>query len=192
MTSPHRFAHCFVSASIPECYGVRLPAWIRRVRECCSTTARFHTTIWYWRLGLLTATLARISGKPFAPGLKRIEDATAIRGRLLSAFERAEATEDAEERQALLTFLIVGGGPTGVELAGAIAELARFGMEKDFRRFDPASARIILVQSGPRVLPAFDENLAAIAQRSLQRLGVEVLVGSRVEHIDALGVYSRG
>jgi NADH dehydrogenase/putative oxidoreductase len=130
--------------------------------------------------------------QPFAPGLKRIEDATVIRSRLLSAFERAEATDDPEERQALLTFLIVGGGPTGVELAGAIAELARFGMEKDFRRFDPASARVILVQSGPRVLPAFDEKLAATAQRSLRRLGVEVLVGSRVDSIDALGVSVAG
>jgi putative oxidoreductase len=126
--------------------------------------------------------------QPYAPGLKRIEDATAIRGRLLRAFERAEATDDAQERRALLTFLIVGAGPTGVELAGAIAELARFGMEKEFRRFDPASARVILVQSGPRVLPAFDERLAAIAQRSLERMGVEVLVGSRVDQIDAAGV----
>jgi NADH dehydrogenase/putative oxidoreductase len=124
----------------------------------------------------------------YAPGLKRIEDATAIRRRLLTAFERAEATDDAEERRALLTFLIVGAGPTGVELAGAIAELARFGMEKDFRRFDPANARIVLVQSAPRILPAFDERLAVIAQRSLQRLGVEVLVGSRVDKIDAAGV----
>ena len=130
--------------------------------------------------------------QPYAPGLKRIEDATAIRGRLLTAFERAEATDNAEERQALLTFLIVGGGPTGVELAGAIAELARYGMEKDFRQFDPATARILLVQSGPRVLPAFGEHLAAIAQRSLQRLGVEVLVASRVEHIDASGVTVAG
>jgi putative oxidoreductase len=130
--------------------------------------------------------------QPYAPGLKRIEDATAIRGRLLRAFERAEATEDPEERRALLTFLIVGAGPTGVELAGAIAELARFGMEKEFRRFDPASARVILVQSGPRVLPAFDERLAAVAQRSLERMGVEVLVGSRVDQIDAAGVSVAG
>jgi putative oxidoreductase len=124
----------------------------------------------------------------YAPGLKRIEDATAIRGRLLRAFERAEATEDDVERRALLTFLIVGAGPTGVELAGAIIELARFGMEKEFRRFDPASARVILVQSGPRVLPAFDERLSAVAQRSLERMGVEVLLSSRVDHIDATGV----
>ena len=130
--------------------------------------------------------------QPYAPGLKRIEDATAIRRRLLLAFEQAEASEDAEERRRLLTFLIVGGGPTGVELAGAIAELARFGLEKEFRRFDPASARIVLVQSAPRVLPTFDERLSAIAQRSLQRLGVEVLTGSRVEEIDALGVVVSG
>jgi len=130
--------------------------------------------------------------RPFAPGLKRIEDATEIRRRLLTAFEQAEVSDDPEERRSLLTFLIVGGGPTGVELAGAIAELARFGMEKEFRRFDPASARVILVQSAPRVLPTFDEKLAAIAQRSLEKLRVEVLVGSRVDHIDAEGVSVSG
>jgi NADH dehydrogenase/putative oxidoreductase len=130
--------------------------------------------------------------QPFAPGLKRIEDATAIRRRLLLAFERAEAAEDEAERRRLLTFLIVGGGPTGVELAGAIAELARFGMDKEFRRFDPASARVVLVQSAPRVLPTFDERLSAVAQRSLERLGVEVLLGSRVEDIDAQGVLVSG
>lgn len=124
----------------------------------------------------------------YAPGLKRIEDATAIRGRLLRAFEHAEATQDDDERRALLTFLIVGAGPTGVELAGAIVELARFGMEKEFRRFDPASARVILVQAGPRVLPAFDEQLSAVAHRSLERMGVEVLLNSRVDRIDGLGV----
>ncbi len=130
--------------------------------------------------------------QPFAPGLKRIEDATAIRRRLLLAFERAEATEDDQDRRRLLTFLIVGGGPTGVELAGAIAELARFGMEKEFRRFDPASARVVLVQSATRLLPTFDEKLSAIARRSLERLGVEVLLGSRVEDIDAQGVVVSG
>ena len=124
----------------------------------------------------------------FAPGLKRVEDATEIRRRLLTAFEKAEATDDDAERRALLTFLIVGGGPTGVELAGAIAELARYGMEKEFRRFDPASTRVVLVQSGPRVLPSFPERLSTIAQCSLESLGVEVLVGSRVEQIDVDGV----
>jgi NADH dehydrogenase/putative oxidoreductase len=125
---------------------------------------------------------------PYAPGLKRIEDALEIRRRILTAFEQAEAAEDDVQRASLLTFLIVGGGPTGVELAGAVAELARFGMDKEFRSFDPAQARVILVQSAPRLLPAFPESLAAIAHRSLEMLGVEVLLGSRVEGIDADGV----
>ena len=129
---------------------------------------------------------------PFAPGLKRIEDATEIRRRILTAFERAEATDDAQELEALLTFLIVGGGPTGVELAGAIAELARFGMDKEFRTFDPTKARVILVQSAPRLLPAFPEALAGHAQRALEKLGVEVLLGSRVENIDSAGVTVSG
>jgi putative oxidoreductase len=127
-----------------------------------------------------------------APGLKRLEDATEIRRRLLTAFENAELAEDESEREALLTFLVVGGGPTGVELAGAIAELARLGMDKDFRRFDPAKARIILVQSANRILPMFPAALSAIAQRSLEKLGVEVRTDSRVEAIDATGVRMGG
>jgi NADH dehydrogenase FAD-containing subunit/uncharacterized membrane protein YphA (DoxX/SURF4 family) len=129
---------------------------------------------------------------PYAPGLKRIEDATRVRSRILAAFERAEAAEDEQERLSLLTFLVVGGGPTGVELAGAIAELARFGMEKEFRHFDPAQARVILVQAGSRVLPTFPERLSVITRRSLEKLGVEVLVDSRVEQIDELGVTISG
>jgi NADH dehydrogenase/putative oxidoreductase len=124
--------------------------------------------------------------------LKRVEDALEIRRRILTAFERAEAATDATERSALLTFLIVGGGPTGVELAGAIAELARHGMDKEFRTFDPADARVVLVQSAPRLLPAFPESLSAIAQRSLEAIGVEVSLGSRVEAIDAQGVAVSG
>ncbi len=130
--------------------------------------------------------------EPHAPGLKRVEDATEVRRRVLLAFERAESTDDELERRHQLTFLIVGGGPTGVELAGAIAELARWGMEKDFRRFDPAAARIVLVQSGPRILPTFDESLSAKAQRALAALGVEVRVNSRVEKIDSAGVFVNG
>jgi NADH dehydrogenase/putative oxidoreductase len=123
-----------------------------------------------------------------APGLKKIDDATAIRGRMLVAFELAEACEDETERAALLTFVIVGAGPTGVELSGAIAELARQGMEKDFRRFDPASTRVILVQAGPRVLPSFPESLSARAQRSLEKLGIEVRLNGRVNVVDEAGV----
>lgn len=138
--------------------------------------------------GAAHSYFGRDEWEPYAPGLKTVEDATEIRRRVLLAFEKAEATEDETERRALLTFLIVGAGPTGVELAGAIAELARLGMEKDFRRFDPAQARILLVQSGPRILPTFPETLSATAKRSLEKLGVEVLLDSKVERIDDAGV----
>jgi NADH dehydrogenase/putative oxidoreductase len=123
-----------------------------------------------------------------APGLKYVEDALDVRRKILTSFERAEESIDQPEKAALLTFLIVGGGPTGVELAGAIAELARFGLNQDFRTFDPAHARIILVQAGPRLLPSFPERLSRIAQRELERLGVEVRLESRVNHIDDRGV----
>jgi NADH dehydrogenase/putative oxidoreductase len=123
-----------------------------------------------------------------APGLKYVEDALDVRRRILTAFERAEESIDQSEKAALLTFLIVGGGPTGVELAGAIAELARFGLNQDFRTFDPAHARIILVQAGPRLLPSFPERLSRIAQRELETLGVQVRLESRVNHIDERGV----
>jgi putative oxidoreductase len=128
----------------------------------------------------------------FAPGLKRIEDATEVRRRLLLAFELAEATTDPDERESLLTFLIVGGGPTGVELAGSIAELARFGMEKEFRGFDPANTRVLLVQSGSRLLPTFHESLSKITLDSLTKLGVEVHLNSKVEQIDVEGVIVSG
>jgi putative oxidoreductase len=128
----------------------------------------------------------------YAPGLKRVEDASEIRRRMLTAFELAESAEDQATRSSLLTFLIVGGGPTGVELAGAIAELSRHGMEKEFRHFDPATARVILVQAAARILPTFPEMLSAKAQRALEQLGVEVLLNSRVEKIDEHGVTVSG
>ena len=135
---------------------------------------------------------------PFAPGLKRVDDATLIRRRVLEAFERAEVAVSETERRRLLSFVIVGGGPTGVELAGAIAELARVGMEKDFRNFDPATAEITLVQAGPRLLPAFPESLSEVARRSLADAGVKVFLNSKVRLIDADGamvndrrIYSR-
>ncbi len=127
-----------------------------------------------------------------APGLKSVEDATRIRSRILDAFEQAEITDDPATRNKLLTFLICGAGPTGVELAGAIAELARHGMAKDFRNFDPASARIILVEAAPRVLPPFDSRLSAFARTSLEALGVEVRLDSKVEHVDANGAVVNG
>jgi NADH dehydrogenase FAD-containing subunit/uncharacterized membrane protein YphA (DoxX/SURF4 family) len=128
----------------------------------------------------------------YAPGLKFVDDAETMRARILAAFERAEAADDPAERERLLTFVICGGGPTGVELAGAIAELARHGLEGEFRRIDPAKARVVLVQSGPRVLPVFPERLSAAAQRSLQMLGVEVRLGARVEDVDSHGAIVGG
>jgi NADH:ubiquinone reductase (H+-translocating) len=123
-----------------------------------------------------------------APGLKKIDDATAIRRRILTAFEQAEATDDHEARRRLLTFVVIGGGPTGVEMAGAIAELARVALRHDFRNIDPAEASIVLVEAGPRVLAAFPPTLSAAAQRALERLGVEVRLGTPVTCCDEQGV----
>jgi NADH:ubiquinone reductase (H+-translocating) len=123
-----------------------------------------------------------------APGLKSVEDATAIRSRLLRAFEEAENAVDEAERTAWLTFVIVGGGPTGVELAGAIAELARHGMEREYRAIEPATARVILIQSAKRILPTFAPALSGAAERSLRHLGVEVRLDSTVREIDPSGV----
>jgi NADH dehydrogenase/putative oxidoreductase len=122
-----------------------------------------------------------------APGLKGIEDALDIRRRLLLAFEAAESSKNEAERRAWLTFIIVGGGPTGVELAGAIAELARRGLTREFRMFDPATARIVLVQAADRVLPTFPPSLSTAAKRSLAALGVEVLTSREVKALDGRG-----
>src|SRR5918992_3458405 len=119
-----------------------------------------------------------------APGLKSIEDALEIRRRLLLAFERAEKATDPRERTAHLTFIIVGGGPTGVELAGMLPTIARHSLPKEFRNIDTRTARIILVEGGPRVLPTFPENLAARARRDLESLGVEVRTGSLVTRVE--------
>jgi NADH dehydrogenase len=124
----------------------------------------------------------------FAPGIKTIGDATAIRHRLLRAFERAERTDDEAERRRLLTFVVIGGGPTGVETAGAIAELARRTLRDEFRRIDPGHARTVLVEAGPRILPQLPENLADYAHRALERIGVQVLLNTRVTGCDAGGV----
>ncbi|MGH6947888.1 MAG: NAD(P)/FAD-dependent oxidoreductase [Kiloniellales bacterium] len=124
----------------------------------------------------------------FAPGLKKIEDATEIRRRILSAFEQAEIALDEGERRRLLNFVVIGGGPTGVEMAGAIAELAKVALAQDFRVIDPKEARILLVEAGPRILPAFPERLSSVAVRSLEKLGVEVRCGKAVTACDETGV----
>ena len=123
-----------------------------------------------------------------APGLKKIEDATDIRRRILLAFEEAENAAHLEDQAPMLTFVVVGGGPTGVELAGAIAELARKALVADFRRIEAHQARVILIEAGPRLLPAFPKRLSAVARRALERLGVEVRLGAAVTACDADGV----
>lgn len=120
---------------------------------------------------------------PCAPGLKTIEDALEVRNRFLAAFERAELATDERERRERLTIVIVGGGPTGVELAGIMVSIARRALAPDFRRIDPASARIILVEAGPRLVPAFQEHLSAQALEDLEALGVEVRLNSPVTAI---------
>jgi NADH dehydrogenase len=126
--------------------------------------------------------------RDIAPGLKSIDDATLIRRRVLAAFEAAEMEDDPVKRERLLRFVIVGAGPTGVELAGTIAELAHRTLLADFRRIDPGAARVILIEAGPRVLAAFREQQSAYAQRALEALGVEVRVDTRVTACDESGV----
>jgi len=124
----------------------------------------------------------------FAPGLKKIDDATEIRRRILTAFERAESEADPQKRRRLLNFVVIGGGPTGVEMAGAIAELARRALARDFRTIDPREARIVLVEAGPCVLAAFTGKLSTWATQALKRLGVEIMLGQPVTTCDADGV----
>jgi NADH dehydrogenase len=124
----------------------------------------------------------------FAPGLKTLDDALAIRSRILLAFERAEAATGSTEQQAWLTFVIVGGGPTGVELAGTLAEIARHTLKQEFRHFSPATARILLVEAGPRVLPTFRESLSRDAERRLAKLGVSVHTRRSITMVNESGV----
>jgi NADH dehydrogenase len=147
---------------------------------------------------LILATGARDNyfGHPewgkYAIGLKSIGEATSIRSHILRAFELAEIEPDFEKVEELLTFVMVGAGPTGVELAGAISELAHKALAKDFRHINPASARVILVEAGPRILPTFPEKLARKAHKALNHLGVEIRTNSPVEDIDADGVIVAG
>jgi NADH dehydrogenase len=127
-----------------------------------------------------------------APALKSIDDALTIRRQLLLAFEHAEATDDMHERQRLTTFVVIGGGPTGVELAGAIGELSHQTLVRDFRRIDTRKANILLVEAGPRILSSFPERLSRVAVESLRQLGVETLTDSPVETIDERGIVIGG
>ena len=129
---------------------------------------------------------------PHAPGLKTLDDALEIRRRVLLAFERAEREADLERQRTLLTFAIVGGGPTGVELAGALAEIARHALKSEFDNVDPATSRILLIEAGPSILPTFPASLQRSARRALERLGVEVIEGQPVTSIADGGVQMGG
>ena len=128
----------------------------------------------------------------FAPGLRSLEDARRIRAQLLIAFERAEVSRDPAKQHALMTTVIVGGGPTGVEMAGAVAELARHALVRDFRIIDPRQAKIVLIEAGARILSSFPEKLSDYAKAALERLGVTVIANEAVESIDATGVVVAG
>ena len=150
------------------------------------------STIAYDHLVLATGArhsyFGRDDWESAAPGLKKIDDATGIRRCLLTAFEDAESAGSSESRRRLLTFVVIGGGPTGVEMAGAIAELARVALRRDFRNIDPADARVVLVEAGKRLLPTFPAILGDAACEALQQLGVEVRLGTAVTQCDSEGV----
>lgn len=160
----------------------------RKTREVVTQDRRLGFDFLIVATGARHAYFGHDEWEPFAPGLKKIEDATLIRQRVLAAFEKAESLPCSADRRRLLTFVVIGGGPTGVEMAGAIAELARTALTRDFRNIDPATARIILVEAGPRILPSFAAALSTSAQRQLERLGVEVMTGSPVTACDGDGV----
>ena len=130
----------------------------------------------------------RYDWEEFAPGLKSIEQATEIRRRVLQAFERAEAEPVPDLQKTLLTFVVIGGGPTGVELAGALGEISRFCINHEFKHIDPTHTRIILLEGGPRILPSYDPELSQKAMRALEQLGVQVWTKSRATEVNATGV----
>jgi NADH dehydrogenase len=153
-------------------------------------------TFAYDKLVLATGSDYSYFGHPewaeFAPGPRTLEDARRIRARLLTAFERAEGAADPLVQDRLMTTVIVGGGPTGVEMAGSVAELARYALARDFRAIDPRRARIVLIEAGPRLLSGFPQTLSDYAKVALERLGVTVVLGEAVEAIDATGVTVAG
>ncbi len=169
-----------ISVMLGEVTGVDRDA--RRVRLAEGGTVAFdHLVI---ATGSAYSYFGHDEWEKIAPGPRTIEDARRIRARLLRAFERAEICPDPKEQEALLTTVVVGGGPTGVEMAGSVGELARFSFRRDFRHIDPAKARILLVEAGPRVLAGFPEVMSAYAKKALERLGVTVITGARVENIE--------
>ncbi|GAB4071123.1 NAD(P)/FAD-dependent oxidoreductase [Ancylobacter sonchi] len=164
----------------------------RAARELVTSEGRIPYDILVLATGATHSYFGHDDWAADAPGLKDIEDATRLRRSILVSFERAEATDDDELRRRLLTFVIIGGGPTGVELAGAVAEVARHALAPDFKRVDPRTARILLIEAGERILPSFPEPLSAYARQKLEQMGVEVMTGRAVidcgpDHVDLAG-----
>lgn len=157
-------------------------------REVHAAGQRHHYDYLLVASGVSHAYFGHDDWQQWAPGLKTLDDAMNMRARILSAFEIAEGCTDPAEVQAQLTFVVVGAGPTGVELAGTLAEVARHTLKREFRRIDPTTARVVLVEAGPRVLPAFPEELSDSAERQLQKLGVQVMKGRAITHVDSEGV----
>lgn len=161
---------------------------IDKENNCIRTEdAKYHYDYLVLACGATHSYFGNSGWEDNAPGLKTLEQATEIRRRILLSFELAEKEMDPEKRKTLLTFVIVGGGPTGVEMAGSIAEISRHTMKEDFRSIDPARTRVILIEAGPRILPAFDEVLSRQAALDLERLGVQIWTSSRVTAIDSNG-----
>lgn len=160
----------------------------RSLSEVVTATRRVRFDYLIVATGARHAYFGHDRWEEFAPGLKKIDEATEIRRRILLAFERAEATNDEAEHRRLLTFIVVGGGPTGVEMAGAIAELAHRTVRRDFRHIDSTQSRIILIEAGSRVLASFPERLSGSAAKQLARLGVTVMTGSAVTGCDQNGI----
>ncbi len=163
----------------------------RRVVALAPSNLRFREIPYDWLVvaaGARTFYFGREEWSQFALGLKTVEDALAIRHRVLTAFEAAERERDSDRRRERMTFVVVGGGPTGVELAGALAEISRFVLARDFREIRPGSARIVLLEGEERILGSFDATLSAGARKTLERMGVEVRTGEKVTAIDERGV----
>lgn len=161
-------------------------------REIVTRDLIFHYDYLIVAAGARHSYFGHTEWEEIAPGLKTVEDATEIRRRVLSAFEVAEKSCTEPERNAALTFVVVGGGPTGVEMAGAISELARFSLRKDFRRINPTQAHIILIEAGPRLLPSFSHQMSEDAQQQLKRLHVDVRLNSRVMRLSEGEVHING
>ncbi len=175
-----------VSVLLAEATGVDLDAKELHLDGSSSAPLAFDFLV--VAVGAVTSYFGHDEWTRHAPGLKNLEDAIDIRRRVLLAFERAEREADPIRQRELLTFTVIGGGPTGVELAGAIVELSKFVLAKDFRTIDPTRTRVVLVEAGPRVLAGFDAKLSQKALDQLNDLGVEVLLGKRVTKIDEHGV----